>query len=153
MSGMKYAFITAAFLAVVGIIAAPLHFYQFKRPLRTFDLTFFGVAFGLSAFGELANILSTNWQYRPKFFGITTTGILAISILAAQPLLHLAIGYGFLMLRRWAFYLAVFYTADVLTSAVLGYVQDGFGRIRTLFLVFLTPFLIYLVVRRAQFTK
>jgi hypothetical protein len=150
---MKYALITAAYLAVVGLVAVPLHFYGFKRPLRTFDLTFFGVAFVLSAFGELANIVSTNWQYHPKFFGITTTGIVAIGILAVQPLLHLAIGYGFLTLRRWAVYLAGFYIADVLTSTVFGYIQEGFGRIRTIFLVFLTPFLIYLIARRAQFKR
>lgn len=150
---MKYALITAAYLAVVELVAAPLHFYGFKRSPRTFDLTFFGVAFVLSAFGELANILSTNWQYHPKFFGITTTGIVAIGILAAQPLLHLAIGYGFLTLRRWTFYLAVFYIADVLTSTVFGYIQEGFGRIRTIFLVLLTPFLIYLIARRTQFKR
>ena len=150
---MKYAFITVAYLAVVGLMAVPLHFYGLRRPLRTFDLTFFGVAFILSAFGELANIVSTNWRYHPKVFGITTTGMVAVGILAAQPILHLAIGYGFLTLRRWAFYLAVFYAADVLTSAVLGYVQEGFGRIRAIFLVLLTPFLIYLIARRAQFKR
>ncbi|HTN44286.1 MAG TPA: hypothetical protein VMN77_10880 [Nitrospiria bacterium] len=150
---MKYAIITAAYLAVVGLIAVPLHFYGFRRTLRTFDLTFFGVAFILSAFGELANIMSTNWRYHPKFFGMTTTGAVAVGILAAQPVLHLAIGYGFLTLRRWAFYLAIFYAGDVLTSTVLGFVQEGFGRIRTIFLVFLTPFLIYIIARRAQFKR
>jgi hypothetical protein len=150
---MKVALITAAYLAVVGVIAAPLHSFGFKRPWRMFDLTFFGVAFMLSAFGELANILSTDWRYHPKFFGITTTGIVAVCILAAQPLLHLAIGYGFLTLRRWAFYLAVFYAADVMTSSILGFVHEGFGRIRTVFMVFLTPFLIYLIVRRKQMRR
>jgi len=150
---MKYGLITAAYLAVVGLIAVPLHFYGFRRPRRTFDLTYFGVAFVLSAFGELANIVSTNWRYHPKFFGISTTGMVAVGILAAQPLLHLAIGYGFLTLRRWAFYLAVFYAADVLTSTVLGYVQEGFGRIRMIFLVFLPLFLIYLFARRAQLKR
>lgn len=150
---MKYALFTAGYLAVVGLIAAPLHFYGFKRFLRTFDLTFFGVAFILSAFLELANIASTNWRYHPKFFGITTTGVMAVVILAAQPLYHLAIGYGFLTLRRWAFFLAVFYAADVMTSTLLGFVEEGFGRIRTIFLVFLTPFLIYLIARRKQLNR
>jgi len=150
---MKYALITVAYLAVVGMIAIPLHSFALKRPWRIFDLTFFGVAFVLSSFGELANILSTHWRYHPKIFGITTTGVVAVAILAAQPLLHIAIGYGFLALRRWAFYLAVFYTADVMTSSLLGFVQEGFGRIRTIFVIFLTPFLIYLIARRRELRR
>jgi hypothetical protein len=47
----------------------------------------------------------------------------------------------------------VFYTADVMTSSALGYIQEGFGRIRTIFLVFLTPFLIYLIARRKQLRR
>ncbi len=121
-----------------------------KRPM---DMTIFGVMFILSSFGELYNIISTGWQYTPKFFGVITTGAMAKIILAAQPVLHVAIGYGFLTLRRWAFYLALFYTADVLTSTVLGFLLQGYGRIRTIFLIFLTPFLIYLIWRRKYFSR
>ncbi|HUK56038.1 MAG TPA: hypothetical protein VLY20_05205 [Nitrospiria bacterium] len=150
---MKYTLITLVYLAVVGLIAVPLHRYGFKRPLRTFDMTFFGVAFILSAFGELANIQSTNWQYTPKFFGITSHGIVAKGILAAQPVLHLALGYGFLALRRWAVYLGLFYIADVLVSSISSFILYGYGRVRTIFVVLLVPFLIYLIVRQAQFKR
>jgi hypothetical protein len=119
-----------------------------KRPI---DLTVFGVLFLISAPLELWNIMSTGWQYTPKFFGITTTGLAAKVVLLAQPALHLAIGYGFLTMRRWAWYLTLFYAADVLTSTVLGFLVHGYGRIRTIFLLLLTPFVIYVIARRRFF--
>ena len=121
-----------------------------KRPL---DLTIFGVLFFLSAPMELWNIMRTGWEYTPKFFGITTAGVAAKCVLAAQPLLHLAIGYGFLTMRRWAYYLALFYAADVLTSTVLAFILQGYGRIRTMFLVLLTPFVVYVIARRRYFVR
>jgi hypothetical protein len=121
-----------------------------KRPL---DLTIFGMLFLLSAPMELWNIMSTGWSYTPKFFGITTTGVAAKVVLVAQPLLHLAIGYGFLTMRRWAYYLTLFYAADVLTSTVLAFIIQGYGRIRTIFFVILTPFVIYVIARRRYFVR
>ena len=122
-------------------------------PRRPLDITIFGVLFLLSAPVELVNILSTGWQYTPKFFGITTHGIVAKGVLAAQPALHLALGYGFLALRRWVVYLGLFYIGDVLTSAVSSFILYGYGRVRTIFIVLLVPFLIYLIARRAQFKR
>jgi len=121
-----------------------------KRPL---DLTIFGVLFLISAPMELWNIMRTGWEYTPKFFGITTAGTAAKIVLAAQPLLHLAIGYGLLTMRRWAYYLALFYAADVLTSTVLAFFTHGYGRIRTIFLLVLTPFVAYLVARRRYLVR
>ena len=134
-------------------MAIPLHAYWLRRPWKQFDLTFFGVAFFFSAFAELANIISTNWTYHPKFFGIQTSGLAAIVILAAQPLLHIALGYGFLTLRRWTLYLAVFYTADVLTSTILAFITAGFGKIRMVFLILLPLSLIYVFSRRKYFVR
>jgi len=121
-----------------------------KRPL---DITIFGWLFILSAPVELLNIISTGWKYTPKFFGITTTGLIAKVILLAQPLLHVALGYGFLTLRHWTFYLALFYIADTMTSSILSFIMLGFGRIRTIFIVLLTPFLIYILARRKVFVR
>lgn len=121
-----------------------------KRPL---DITIFGWLFLLSAPVELYNIMSTGWKYTPKFFGITMTGLAAKVILLAQPLLHVALGYGFLTLRRWAFYLAIFYAADTLTSAITSFIFLGYGRIRTIFIALVTPFLIYIVARRRFFVR
>lgn len=121
-----------------------------KRPL---DITIFGWLFLLSAPAELYNIVSTGWKYTPKFFGITTTGLIAKAVLLAQPLLHVALGYGFLTLRRWAFYLAIFYAADTLTSAITSFIFLGYGRIRTVFIALVTPFLIYIVARRRFFVR
>src|SRR6266446_8837968 len=121
-----------------------------KRPL---DITIFGWLFLFSAPVELYNIISTGWKYTPKFFGITTTGLIAKVVLLAQPLLHVALGYGFLTLRRWAFYLALFYIADTLTSSITSFILLGFGRIRTIFIALLTPFLIYIIARRKFFAR
>jgi len=120
---------------------------------RPIDITVFGILFLLSAPLELFNIMSTGWQYAPKVFGITTHGAFSKVVLAAQPVLHLALGYGFLTLRRWAVYLGLFYAADVLTSAVSSFILLGYGRIRTIFIVLLLPFVIYLVVRRNAFKR
>jgi hypothetical protein len=123
------------------------------RSRRPLDITIFGVLFLLSAPAELFNIISTGWLYTPKFFGITTHGVLAKAVLAAQPILHLALGYGFLTLRRWAVYLGLYYAADVLTSAVASFILYGYGRIRAIFIVLLVPFVIYLIFRRSQFKR
>ncbi|HEY5649140.1 MAG TPA: hypothetical protein VIU33_06545 [Nitrospiria bacterium] len=128
-------------------------FFLAKKLKRPADLMFFGICFLISAPIELWNIISTGWEYQPKFFGIKTSGAFAIGILVAQPLLHLALGYGFLTLRRWAFYLSLFYLSDTLTSTVLGFVTEGYGRIRTIFLFVLVPFLIYLLLRRSKFSR
>ena len=121
-----------------------------RRPL---DITIFGVLFLLSAPMELYNIIRTDWAYTPKFFGILTSGFAAKTLLAAQPLLHVAIGYGFLSLRRWAVYLALFYAADTLTSAITSFALFGYGQIRTIFILVITPFVIYLMARRKRFVR
>ena len=69
----------------------------------------------------------------------------------AQPLLHIAIGYGFLRLRRWVFYLSLFYAGDVLTSAISSFILMGYGKIRTIFIAILIPFVIYIIARRRFF--
>ena len=121
-----------------------------KRPL---DITIFGILFLLSAPAELYSIMSTGWAYTPKFFGITLGGPAQKAYLLAQPLLHLALGYGFLTLRRWTPYLGLFYAADALTSAVSSFIFFGYERIRTVFIVLLTPFVLYLIRRRRYFVR
>jgi hypothetical protein len=121
-----------------------------KRPL---DITVFAILFFISAFIELGNIMSTGWKYEPKFFGILTHGSIAKMVLAYHPLIHVVLGYGFLKLSRWAFYLALFYAADVLTSTISSYILHGYGLIRTIFLVALPPFVVYLITRRRYFVQ
>lgn len=120
---------------------------------RPIDITVFGILFLLSAPAELYNIVRTGWTYTPKFFGIPTGGWFALALLAAQPVLHAAIGYGFLTLRRWAVYLALFYASDTLTSAVSSFILHGYGRIRTIFIALLVPFAVYLIARRGRFSR
>lgn len=120
---------------------------------RPIDITVFGILFLLSGPAELYNIVRTGWAYTPKLFGFLTGGLIAMTLLAAQPVLHLAIGYGFLTLRRWAVYLALFYAADTLTSAVSSLILHGYGKIRLIFIFALTPFVIYLILRRGRFVR
>ncbi|HJP19685.1 MAG TPA: hypothetical protein QF468_13660 [Nitrospinota bacterium] len=121
-----------------------------KRPL---DITIFGILFLIGGPAELYNIIKTGWAYEPKFFGILTTGIAAQVVLMAQPMMHIAIGYGFLTLRKWSFYLALFYAADVLTSSISSFIIHGYGLIRTIFISLLTPYVIYLITRRKCFVR
>ena len=126
---------------------------QSGRPQRPIDITIFGVLFLISAPIEFYSIVSTDWTYTPKIFGFIVTGYTAKAYLLAQPILHLAIGYGFLTLRRWAVYLALLYAADTLTSAISSFILLGYGRIRTIFIVLLVPFVIYLIARRRHFVR
>jgi hypothetical protein len=130
--------------------AAPTATPSPKRPL---DLTIFGILFVLSAPVELSTIIGTGWKYPVKFFGVELAGIWKTVWLAAHPLLHAVIGYGFLTMRRWAYYLTLVYAAEVLTSAAVRYVMHGFGVWRTVFLVALTPFVLYVVWRRHHFVR
>lgn len=123
---------------------------MFRRPI---DLTIFGVLFLIGGPAELYNIIKTGWTYNPKFFGVQVTGFMSPVILMAQPVLHIAIGIGFLTLRKWAFYLSLFYAADVLTSSISSFILVGYGRIRTIFIAFLIPFVIYLIARRKYFVR
>ncbi|HEY5647903.1 MAG TPA: hypothetical protein VIU33_00270 [Nitrospiria bacterium] len=143
----------AIWISLAVIVLGGIAFFLSKKLDRPLDLMFFAVCFLVSAPIEFLNIASTDWSYQPKFFGIKTAGAFAIVILAAQPVLHLALGYGFLTLRRWAFYLALFYLSDTLTSTVLGFVTEGYGRIRTIFLFVLLPFLVYLILRRSKLSR
>lgn len=121
-----------------------------KRP---WHVTLFGVLFLLSAPIELYFILKTGWNYTPKFFGFLLSGIPAKLYLAAQPLLHVLLGYGFLTLRRWAIYLALIYAADTLTSSFYAFFLEGYGRRRTLFIAALVPFVIYILAVSKRFRR
>ena len=133
--------------------ASPTEPAPTSQPRRPLDITIFGILFLISAPIELYNIVQTNWEYTPKFFGVVTGGLFAKAVLAAQPVLHVAIGYGFLRLRRWAVYLALFYAADTLTSAVSSFIFLGYGKIRTIFIAILLPFVIYLIARMKRFDR
>ncbi len=140
-------------ISLAVVLLGGTAFFLSKKLNRPLDLMFFGLCFLVSAPIELWFIMQSGWEYQPKFFGIKTSGLFSVVILAAQPILHVALGYGFLTLRRWAVFLGLFYLADTLTSVFLGFASEGFGRRRTLFLVGLLPFLIYLIFRRVKFTR
>ena len=121
-----------------------------KRPL---DITIFGWLFYITGFVDLY-IIMRHWNdYSPTLFGMVFTGPGGKLILMAQPILHFALGYGFLTLRRWAFYVAIVYTLIYLGSAVTSFIEVGYGLIRTIFIVTLAPFLIYTVARRRFFVR
>ncbi|MBI3622415.1 MAG: hypothetical protein HY208_09555 [Nitrospirae bacterium] len=121
-----------------------------KRPL---DLTIFGVLFLISAPMELGSILSTGWNYPVKFFGVELAGLARTIWLGAHPLFHLVMGYGFLKQYRWVIYLTCFYAADAMTSAVVRFYLQGYGFWRTVFLVAIPPFVIYVIARRRYFVR
>jgi hypothetical protein len=45
------------------------------------------------------------------------------------------------------------YAADVMTSAIVRFYLQGYGFWRTVFLVAIPPFVIYVIARRRYFTR
>jgi hypothetical protein len=65
-----------------------------------------------------------------------------------SPVLHIAIGYGFLTLRRWALFVFLAYAGFGILNATSNFVCFGFGRIRTVFFISLLAFTAYVIWRR-----
>ena len=78
-------------------------------------------------------------------------GLWGLLAKAQSPTLHLLIGYGFLRLRRWGLLLYLTYAAFGVMNASANYACFGYGRIRTVFLISLVAFTLYIVWRRGCF--
>ena len=94
-----------------------------------------------------------NPEYSLTIFCSKPTGILGILAKAQSPALHIAIGYGFLKLHRWAFFVYLAYAGFGLINATANYTCFGFGLIRTIFFISLLTFTTYVVWRRGFFGK
>jgi len=114
------------------------------------DIRYLGALFLLTAVTDLYIILARP-DYALTVFCLKPGGLWGMLAKAQSPTLHLLIGYGFLRLRRWGLMLYLAYAAFGVTNASANYACFGYGRIRTVFLLSLIAFTLYIVWRRRCF--
>lgn len=114
------------------------------------DIRYLGALFLLTALTDLYIILARP-DYALTVFCLKPGGAWGILAKAQSPTLHLLIGYGFLRLRRWSLLLYLAYAAFGLMNASANYACFGYGRIRTVFLLSLVAFTLYILWRRRCF--
>jgi len=90
-------------------------------------------------------------DYALKIFGATLSGPAGVLIKLQSPALHLAIGYGFLFLRPWAWGLSLAYAGFGIASEALNQMAWGFSAIRSTFMATTLLFACYLLWRRELF--
>jgi len=116
------------------------------------DIRYLGGLFLVTAFTDFY-IIVANPEYHLTVFCAKPTGILGIFVKAQSPVLHIAIGYGFLTLQRWALFVYLAFASFGLLNATTNFVCFGFGRIRTVFFISLLAFTAYVIWRRDCFVK
>ena len=114
---------------------------------RAHDIRYLGGLFLFTALTDLY-IIVVNPEYHLTVFCTKPTGIPGLLVKAQSPALHLAIGYGFLTLRRWALFAFLAYAGFGLLNATANFACFGFGRIRTVFFLSLLAFTAYVIWRR-----
>lgn len=118
---------------------------------RAHDIRYLGGLFLLTALTDFS-IIVANPEYALTVFCSKPSGVLGILAKAQSPTLHVLIGYGFLRLRRWSYFVYLAYAAFGLLNATANFACFGYGRIRTVFLVTLVGFTVFVVWRRRCFT-
>lgn len=117
---------------------------------RAHDIRFLGALFLLTALMDLY-IIVANPEYSLTIFCSKPDGLPGILAKIQSPTLHVAIGYGFLTLARWGLFLYYFYAGFGLLNATVNLACLGYGRIRTVFLISLIAFTVYVYLRRHRF--
>jgi hypothetical protein len=117
---------------------------------RGHDIRFLGALFLLSAVNDSIIILS-NPEYLLPFFCTKPAGLVGVATKALSPVLHTAVGLGFLRLRRWSFFLYLIYAAYGMTNAMVNLTCFGPGRVRNTLLITLAVFTVYIVWRHRCF--
>lgn len=116
-----------------------------------FDLIFFGVLMILSGIMD-TYIIVANPEYGLPVFGMKLTGAAGWFFKFLSPTLHFASGYGAILGRRWAYPLFMIYSIYGLASATVSrIILPPPHRIRTIFIVILLVFMVYLYFRRNAF--
>ena len=116
------------------------------------DIRFLGLLFLVTAFTDLY-IIVTQPAYALTVFCAKPAGWLGVLAKAQSPTLHTLIGYGFLRLRRWSLFLYMVYAAFGFLNATANYACCGYGRIRTVFVVTLVGFTLYVALRARRFER
>jgi hypothetical protein len=119
---------------------------------RGHDIRFLGVLLLISAVNDTIIILK-NFDYLLPFYCTKFSGIPGFLTKAISPILHLAVGYGFLRLARWAFLIYLVYAAYGFTNGMVNLACFGPGRIRNTLLAAVILSTIYIVWRRNVLLK
>jgi hypothetical protein len=114
------------------------------------DIRYLGGLFLFTAITDLYIIL-VNPEYQLAIFCEKPSGIPGFFAKAQSPVLHVAIGHGFIKLRRWSFFVYLVYAGFGLLNAMTNFSCFGFGRIRTVFFISLLAFTAYVIWRRDCF--
>jgi len=128
-----------------------------RQTLRTVlahghDIRYLGALFVLTAATDLSIILARP-EYALTVLCAKPGGPWGVLAKAQSPTLHLFIGYGFLRLRRWSLVLYLAYAAFGVINALANFACFGYGRIRTVFLITLLLFTMYVIWRRRCFVS
>lgn len=116
------------------------------------DLRYLGLLFLIVALMDLYIIL-VNPDYAMALFCAKPGGWLGTLAKIQSPTIHVAIGYGFLALRRWALLLYLAYAGFGLLNATANFACFGYGRVRTAFFLSLVAFTAYVWGRRSRFDR
>lgn len=151
------------FLLLLGLPWWALHSYGaslpdplgWKQTLRAIwsnshDIRYLGALFLLTAATDLYIILARP-DYALTVFCAKPGGPWGLLAKAQSPTLHVLIGYGFLRLRRWSLLLYLAYAAFGVINALANFACFGYGRIRTVFLISLIAFTLYVIWRKRCF--
>ena len=117
------------------------------------DIQAIGFLFLLTAYTDLY-IIQARPDYGLKIFGTTLPGIWGLLSKAQSPTLHILIGVGFLLVKRWGLLVYLLYAGFGTINATINLaVLPGPHRIRLAFMLSLAAFTTYILWRRDRFTS
>jgi hypothetical protein len=114
---------------------------------RGHDIRFLGLLLLISALNDTWIILK-HLDYLLPFYCTKLDGIAGFATKAISPALHLAVGYGFLLHRRWALFIYLIYAAYGLTNGMVNLTCFGPGRIRNTLLAAIVLSTLYILWRK-----
>jgi hypothetical protein len=115
------------------------------------DLQAIGFLFLLTAFTDLY-IIQARPDYGLKILGTALPGAWGVLSKAQSPTLHILIGVGFLLVKRWGLLVYLLYAGfGIVNAAVNLAVLPPPHRIRIIFMISLAVFTAYILWRRKAF--
>ncbi len=111
------------------------------------DIRFLGLLLLISALNDTV-IIWQNPDYLLPFYCTKLEGIPGFLTKALSPALHLAVGYGFMRLRRWSLVVYLVYAAYGFTNGLVNLGCFGPGRIRNTLLAAVVLSTLYILWRR-----
>ncbi|MFO0707298.1 MAG: hypothetical protein U0412_10650 [Nitrospira sp.] len=115
---------------------------------RGHDIRFLGLLLLISALNDTWIILK-NLDYLLPFYCTKLDGIPGFLTKAVSPALHIAVGYGFMRLRRWSLLVYLVYAAYGFTNGLVNLTCFGPGRIRNTLLAAIVISTLYILWRRS----